>query len=314
MTDTPARAAIPVSPVTPVAGPETPRNRFAGLREFWYYFSQNRGAVIGLIVIVALVLVALLSPWIAPHNPDLRGPIEHFKVPPIWEKGGLPQYILGTDAIGRDMLSRLMHGARYSLAIGLFVVIIAMVTGVTLGLVAGYFRGWVDTVIMRIMDIILAFPSLLLALVMVAIIGPGLVNAMFAIALVLQPHFARLTRAAVMAEANREYVAAARVAGAGNFRLMFKTILPNCVAPLIVQATLSFSNAILDAAALGFLGLGAQPPASEWGTMLADNRDSIINAWWIITLPGLAILITVLAINLIGDGLRDALDPKLKRS
>lgn len=318
MTVSPAPDTAPASPVTPVAAsgtaPDARPRRFAAFREFWYYFSQNKGAVIGFYVILALVLIALLSPWIAPHNPDLRGPVEHFKVPPIWQEGGLPQYILGTDAIGRDMLSRLMHGARYSLAIGLFVVIIAVFTGVTLGLIAGYFRGWVDTVIMRVMDIILAFPSLLLALVMVAIIGPGLVNAMLAIALVLQPHFARLTRAAVMAEANREYVAAARVAGARNFRLMFKTILPNCVAPLIVQATLSFSNAILDAAALGFLGLGAQPPASEWGTMLADNRDSIANAWWIITLPGLAILITVLAINLIGDGLRDALDPKLKRS
>ena len=167
---------------------------------------------------------------------------------------------------------------------------------------------------MRVMDIILAFPSLLLALVLVAILGPGLVNAMLAIALVLQPHFARLVRAAVMAEKNREYVTAAKLAGAGHIRLMLVTILPNCLAPLIVQATLSFSNAILEAAALGFLGLGAQPPTPEWGTMLATAREFITRAPWVVTFPGLAILITVLAINLMGDGLRDALDPKLKRS
>ena len=189
-----------------------------------------------------------------------------------------------------------------------------IVSGIVVGVVAGYFGGWIDTVIMRIMDIILAFPSLLLALVLVAVLGPGLTNAMIAIAIVLQPHFVRLTRAAVMAEKGREYVVAARVAGAGPLRLMFRTILPNTMAPLIVQATLSFSNAILDAAALGFLGMGAQPPTPEWGTMLAEAREFILRAWWVVTFPGVAILITVLAINLMGDGLRDALDPKLKRS
>ena len=164
------------------------------------------------------------------------------------------------------------------------------------------------------MDVILAFPSLLLALVMVAILGPGLMNAMIAIAVVLQPHYVRLTRAAVMSERGRDYVTAARVAGSGPLRLMFVTILPNCMAPLIVQAALSFSNAILDAAALGFLGMGAQPPTPEWGTMLAEAREFILRAWWVVTFPGIAILVTVLAINLMGDGLRDALDPKLKRS
>ncbi len=207
-----------------------------------------------------------------------------------------------------------IYGTRYSLFIGVIVTTIALVGGIALGVVAGYFRGWVDTVIMRLMDIILAFPSLLLALVLVAVLGPGLTNAMIAIALVFQPHFVRLTRAAVMTEKNRDYVVAAKVAGAGPLRLMFSTILPNCMAPLIVQATLSFSNAILDAAALGFLGMGAQPPTPEWGTMLAEAREFILRAWWVVTLPGLAILVTVLAINLMGDGLRDALDPKLKRS
>ena len=223
-------------------------------------------------------------------------------------------YPLGTDPVGRDLLSRLIHGARFSLFIGLFVVTLSMSVGVLVGLVAGFFRGWIDIAIMRVMDVILAFPSLLLALVLVAILGPGLMNAMIAIALILQPHFVRLTRAAVLGEREREYVIASRVAGAGNLRLMFRTILPNCLAPLIVQATLSFSSAILDAAALGFLGMGAQPPTPEWGTMLAEAREFIQRAWWVVTFPGLAILITVLAINLMGDGLRDALDPKLKQS
>ena len=193
-------------------------------------------------------------------------------------------------------------------------VTLAVLGGVTTGLIAGYFRGTIDTVIMRIMDVVLAFPSLLLALVLVAILGPGLLNAMIAIAIVLQPHFVRLTRAAVLNEINREYVVSARVAGASRLYLMTRTLLPNCLGPVIVQATLSFSNAILDAAALGFLGMGAQPPTPEWGTMLAEAREFILRAWWVVTFPGLAILITVLAINLMGDGLRDALDPKLKRT
>jgi dipeptide transport system permease protein len=288
-------------------------SRRARLAEFWYYFSENRGAVVGLWVFVALVIIALLAPLIAPHLPYAQYR-DAVLLPPFWEEGGKAAFPLGTDAVGRDMLSRLLFGARYSLFIGVIVTTIALIGGIVVGVIAGYFGGWIDTVIMRIMDIILAFPSLLLALVLVAVLGPGLTNAMIAIALVLQPHFVRLTRAAVLAEKNREYVTAAKVAGAGPLRLMFKTILPNCMAPLIVQATLSFSNAILDAAALGFLGMGAQPPTPEWGTMLAEAREFILRAWWVVTFPGLAILITVLAINLMGDGLRDALDPKLKRS
>ncbi len=283
------------------------------LAEFWYYFSENRGAVIGLVVFILLVVVALLAPVIAPHTPNAQYR-DAVLVPPFWEEGGRAAYLLGTDAVGRDILTRLLYGARFSLFIGVVVTTLALVGGIVVGVVAGFYRGWVDTVIMRVMDIILAFPSLLLALVLVAVLGPGLMNAMIAIALVLQPHFVRLTRAAVMAEKGREYVTAAQVAGASSLRLMFRTILPNCLAPLIVQATLSFSNAILDAAALGFLGMGAQPPTPEWGTMLAEAREFILRAWWVVTFPGLAILITVLAINLMGDGLRDALDPKLKRS
>jgi dipeptide transport system permease protein len=281
--------------------------------EFWHYFSENRGAVIGLIVFTLMVLTAILAPLLSPHDPEIQDK-SSFLLPPAWMEGSKSTFLLGTDAVGRDILSRLIYGARFSLVIGLVVVVVALGTGVVLGLTAGFFRGWVDTLIMRIMDIILAFPSLLLALVLVAILGPGLGNAMLAIALVLQPHFARLTRAAVIAESGREYVVSARVAGASRLRLMLVTILPNCLAPLIVQATLAFSDAVLGAAALGFLGMGAQPPTPEWGTMLANSREFIQRAWWVVTFPGLAILITVLAINLIGDGLRDALDPKLKRS
>jgi dipeptide transport system permease protein len=287
--------------------------RRAMLAEFWFYFSENKGAVAGLVIFVALVIVAILAPLVAPYSPSIQNR-QALLVPPFWEQGGSTTYLLGTDAVGRDILSRLIFGARFSLFIGIVVVVAALTSGIIIGLISGYFRGWIDIVIMRIMDVILAFPSLLLALVLVAVLGPGLVNAMIAIALVYQPHFVRLTRASVMSERTKDYVVSARVAGAGPVRLMLATILPNCLAPLIVQGTLSFSTAILDAAALGFLGMGAQPPTPEWGTMLAEAREFILRAWWVVTFPGLAILITVLAINLIGDGLRDALDPRLKRS
>lgn len=301
--------AMQDTPATVTAG----TMRRAMLKEFWYYFSQNKGAVIGLYVFAAIVVIAVLAPVVAPHSPSLQNR-EALLLPPFWQEGGRAAFLLGTDAVGRDILSRLIYGARFSLFIGVVVVTLSVSFGVLIGLVAGFFRGWIDTAIMRVMDVILAFPSLLLALVLVAILGPGLMNAMIAIALILQPHFVRLTRAAVLSEREREYVISARVAGASRLRLMFVTILPNCLAPLIVQATLSFSSAILDAAALGFLGMGAQPPTPEWGTMLADAREFILRAWWVVTFPGLAILVTVLAINLMGDGLRDALDPKLKQS
>ena len=282
------------------------------VREFWGYFSANHGAVAGLVVIIVVVLVALLADVIAPHSPYITDTSIALK-PPFWQEGGSLAYPLGTDAIGRDILSRLIHGARLSLAIGIAVVALSILVGIVLGLLAGFFRGVVEIVIMRVMDIILTLPSLLLAIVIVAILGPGLMNAMLAVALVILPHYVRITRAAVMAERSKDYVTAARVSGAGTARLMFREVLPNCTAPLIVQASLGVSTAILDAAALGFLGLGAQPPASEWGTMLADAREFVLRAWWVVTFPGLAILITVLAFNLLGDGLRDALDPKLKR-
>ena len=282
------------------------------LREFWSYFSANHGAVAGLVVIAILLLLAAFADFVAPHSPVLTNNAVFLK-PPFWQAGGTLAYPLGTDAIGRDMLSRLIHGARLSLLIGIAVVAVSVVTGTVLGLVAGFFRGVLEIAIMRTMDIILTLPSLLLAIVIVAILGPGLMNAMLAVAFVLLPHYVRIARASVVTEMAKDYVTAAKVTGAGPVRLMFKEILPNCIAPLIVQATLGISTAILDAAALGFLGLGAQPPLPEWGTMLADAREFVLRAWWVVTFPGAMILVTVLAFNLLGDGLRDALDPRLKR-
>lgn len=282
------------------------------LLEFWGYFRQNRGAVIGLAVVLLLVLVAIFADMIAPHSP-----IEQYReatlVPPVWQQGGNANFLLGTDPVGRDVLSRLIHGTRLSLVIGLVSVVLSLGGGIVLGLIAGFYRSAAEAAIMRLMDIMLALPSLLLAIAVVAILGPGLINAMYAIAIVLLPHYARLTRASVIGELSKDYVNASRIAGAGTLRLMFSTVLPNCAAPLIVQATLGFSTAILDAAALGFLGLGAQPPRPEWGSMLASALEFIQSAWWVVTFPGLAILVCVLAFNLMGDGLRDALDPKLKR-
>jgi len=299
MTAVPERAIAPDAPPSPWA-------------ELWRDFGRNRGALIGLGIVVALVLAALFADVIAPHPPNEQYRDATLKAPSLQPIGG-HVFVLGTDPVGRDVLSRLIHGTRLSLVIGLVSVGLSLTGGVLLGLCAGFFRGGIEFTIMRLMDIMLALPSLLLAVAVVAILGPGLANAMYAIAIVMLPHFVRLTRAAVIGEMGKDYVSASRIAGAGTLRLMFDTVLPNCAAPLIVQATLGFSTAILDAAALGFLGLGAQPPTPEWGSMLASALEFIQSAWWVVTLPGLAILVSVLAFNLMGDGLRDALDPRLKR-
>jgi dipeptide transport system permease protein len=301
--------AQPMTSLTDTSATLSPPNP---LRELWDDFSNNKGAVAGLVIVVLVLLMAAFAPLIAPYAPN-ETDASVFLTPPAWTANGSSAHILGTDAIGRDILSRLIHGARLSLAIGLAVVALSVVIGTVLGLTAGYFRGIFEVAVMRLMDIILTLPSLLLAIVIVAILGPGLMNAMLAVAVVVLPHYVRITRAAVISEMSRDYVTAARMNGAGHLRLMFNEVLPNCTAPLIVQASLGISAAILDAAALGFLGLGAQPPSPEWGTMLADAREFVLRAWWVVTFPGLAILITVLAFNLLGDGLRDAFDPKLKR-
>jgi dipeptide transport system permease protein len=297
------RAAAPSVSMNAPPGP---------LRAFATEFAHNKGAVAGLAVFAVIVLAAIFANLIAPHSPT-----EQFRafvrIPPAFLPGGNADFPLGTDELGRDMLSRLIYGARLSLFIGLAVVVLSMSAGIVLGLVAAFFEGVVSIAVLRAMDVLLSIPSLLLAIVIVAIIGPSLPNTIIAITVVYLPHYVRVVRASALSEKSREYVTAARVAGAGLFRVMFVTVLPNCLAPLLVQATLGISNAILEAAALGFLGLGAQPPTPEWGAMLASAREFLESAPWIVTLPGLAILVTVLAINLVGDGLRDALDPKLKR-
>lgn len=302
---------------TPSTAPEDAIDETMGkppspFMETWNYFRKNRGAYVGLIVIAIILFVAAFADVISPYDPILQDRAAFLK-PPIWMDGADPRYILGTDAVGRDILSRLIHGAQLSVSIGVFVVIASMIAGIMLGVTAGYFRGWIEVGIMRLMDTMLALPSLIMAMAIVAILGPGLENAMLAIAIVQLPHYVRLSRASVVTELNKEYVIASQIAGAGHMRQMFINILPNCMAPLIVQGTLGISSAILDAAALGFLGLGAQPPLPEWGTMLAEAREFVGSAWWVITFPGLCILVTVLAFNLMGDGLRDALDPKMKR-
>jgi dipeptide transport system permease protein len=312
--DQPAHPAREVSAMASVAETKQISRAPPGpLREFWHYFRENKGAVAGLAVVLLLIFLAAFADIVAPHSP-----FEQYRdallQPPAWQEGGSLSFLLGTDATGRDILSRIIHGSRLSLLIGCIAVTLSLSVGIALGLLAAFFRTAADALIMRLMDVILAVPSLLLALVIVAILGPGLVNAMIAVAVVYVPHYVRLARASAMGELSKDYVTASRVSGAGLFRLMLITVLPNCMPPLIVQATLGFSSAVLDAAALGFLGVGAQPPTPEWGAMLADAREFILRAWWVVTFPGLAILITVLAFNLMGDGLRDALDPKLKRS
>lgn len=283
----------------------------SSLADFWHHFSANRGALAGLVYFAFIVACALLAPLIAPHSP-----IEQYRdallTPPAWAAEGTSKFLLGTDDIGRDILSRLLYGARLSLMIGLVAVTLSMLPGIALGLSAAFFPR-IGIAILRLMDIMLALPSLLLAIAVVAVLGPGLMNTMLAIALVSVPNYTRLVRASAMSELAKDYVIASRLAGAGTARLMFDTVLPNCMAPVIVTATLGFSDAILTAAALGFLGLGAQPPTPEWGTMLASARDYIERASWVVTFPGVAILTTVLAINLMGDGLRDALDPRMKK-
>jgi dipeptide transport system permease protein len=280
---------------------------------FWRAFRENRGAVVGLIIVVTMILVAICADFLAPHDPieQYRG---FTKLPPFWMEGHDPRFILGTDALGRDMLSRLMYGARVSLFIGLAVMVVSMFAGISLGLTAAFFGGLIDVAIIRVMDLIQAIPSLVLAILIIAIIGPTLTNTIIAVTIVGLPRYVRLLRASALAELSKDYVTAAQVSGVRKFRLMTVTVLPNCIAPLIVQAALGISDAILEAAGLGFLGLGAQPPTPEWGAMLADTRDLMVSHPWVMAFPGIAILITVLAINMMGDGLRDALDPRLRKS
>ncbi|MEI3597444.1 MULTISPECIES: nickel transporter permease [unclassified Oceanobacillus] len=266
---------------------------------------KNRLAIIGFSVIIFFILIAIFAPLFTSytyHEQNLASRLQ----PPSGE------YWLGTDHLGRDIFTRLVYGARVSLMVGFIAVSGALVFGTFLGIIAGYFGRWVDMIISRIFDILLAFPSILLAIAIVAILGPSLQNALLAIAIINIPIFGRLVRSRVISLREEEYMMAAKAQGMRHGRIIFQHILPNSVAPIIVQSTLGFGTAILEAAALGFLGLGAQPPTPEWGQMLADSRDFIQLAPWTVIVPGIAIVLVVLGFNLIGDGLRDALDPKMK--
>ena len=279
---------------------------------FYRSFVANRGAVLGLIALLILVFVAIFANVLAPHDP-LQLYTGKEQLPPAWLEGGDARFFLGTDDAGRDTLSRVMHGTRYSLFIGLAATLLSAIVGVCLGLAAAFWPKRLGRVVMLFNDILMSYPSLLLAIVIAAILGPSMTNTIITIALVCLPPFIRLTRATAMVELQRDYVTASRVMGAGTLRLLFVTILPNCLAPLIVQATMIFSSAILEAGAIGFLGFGVQPPLPEWGAMLGTARQYIQSNIWMAIFPGLAVFISALAINLMGDGLRDALDPKLKQ-
>jgi peptide/nickel transport system permease protein len=291
----------------PRKNPEDRHPMLQQLGQLW----RNKTAVAGLIIITIFVLTAIFAPALSPHNPVETSLYDQLK-PPVWHETGTWKNILGTDDLGRDILSRLIFGARISLLVAVVSVGLAFALGTLLGCISGYYKGWKDSLIMRIMDILLAFPYILLAIVIVAYLGPSLRNAMIAIGITYVPRFARIVRGSVLEECEKDYVVAARAIGAKDWRIIFVAILPNCLGPLIVQTTLGFASAILDAAALSFLSLGAQPPTPEWGAMIAQSRALILRASWVMTFPGLAILFAVLGFNLLGDGLRDALDPRLR--
>ena len=275
------------------------------LRDVLRSLLRHRSAVIGGAIVLFFLLVALLADFIAPYDYAERS--EDLLQPPSAE------HWFGTDEMGRDIFSRVLYGSRISLRVGFFAIAGSIVIGSFLGLIAGLYGGWRDVVISRLFDILLAFPSILLAIAIVAMLGPGLNNALLAIAIINIPTFGRLMRSQVLSVKQEDFVLAARAMGMTNRRILFRHILPNSWTPIMVQGTLGFATAVIEAAALGFLGLGAQPPQPEWGTMLADARGFIQLAPWTMVFPGLAIMLTVLGFNLLGDGLRDVLDPRMKR-
>jgi peptide/nickel transport system permease protein len=290
---------------------DTPRSRreatLGQIYRGWLQFRHNRLAVLGLAIVMALVLVAAFAPWIATHNPYDQNLAQ--RLLPPGEQG----HWLGTDEFGRDVFSRLVYGARITLYIVVLVALIAAPIGLIVGTAAGYLGGWVDAVLMRITDVFLAFPSLILALAFVAALGPGIENAVIAIALTSWPPYARMARAETLTLRNSDFIAVARIQGAGTGRILFRHVMPLCVSSLTVRVTLDMAGIILTAAGLGFLGLGAQPPMAEWGAMVSAGRRFILDQWWVATIPGIAIFTVSLAFNLLGDGLRDVLDPRQKK-
>ena len=290
---------------------DTPRSRreakLGQLYRGWLQFKRNRLAVLGLAIVIALVLTAVFAPWIATHSPYEQNLAQRL-LPP-----GTPGHWLGTDEFGRDIFSRIVYGARVTLYIVVLVALIAAPIGLIVGTAAGYLGGWVDAALMRITDVFLAFPSLILALAFVAALGPGIENAVIAIALTSWPPYARIARAETLTIRNSDFIAVARIQGAGTGRILFRHVMPLCVSSLTVRVTLDMAGIILTAAGLGFLGLGAQPPMAEWGAMVSSGRRYILDQWWVATIPGLAIFVVSLAFNLLGDGLRDVLDPRQKK-
>ncbi|WP_018132034.1 nickel transporter permease [Effusibacillus pohliae] len=296
-----------------VTNTETIRTGYKGTSpwtEAWKRLRKQKSAVVGLGMILFFILVGICAPLLAPEQYDPANPVYN-------PSNGLQppgaQHWFGTDDLGRDIFSRILYGARISLWVGFFSVVGSIVVGTVLGLISGYYGKWADTLISRLFDIMLAFPSILLAIAIVAVLGPSLFNALIAIAIINVPVYGRLVRSRVLSVKEEEYVTAARVIGMSNARILFQHVLPNCMAPIIVQGTLGIATAIIEAAALSFLGLGAQAPQPEWGKMLSDARPYLTTAPWTMIFPGLSIMFTVLAFNMFGDGLRDALDPKMKQ-
>lgn len=274
-------------------------------RDAWRAFRKNKIAMAGLVMILFFILIAIFAPVLSTHDYKAQELADRLKPPSA-------EHWFGTDDLGRDLFTRVLYGARISLWVGTFSVVGSIILGTLLGILAGFYGKWIDMVISRLFDILLAFPSILLAIAIVAILGPSLQNALLAIAIVNIPTYGRLVRAKVLSLKNEEYITAARAIGMKNSSILLRHILPNSLTPIIVQGTLGIATAIIEAAALGFLGLGAQPPAPEWGKMLSDSRQFIATAPWTVIFPGISIMLTVLAFNLMGDGLRDALDPRMK--
>lgn len=276
--------------------------------EVWRRLKRNKMAVLGLVILIILVLLAVFADVIANYdNVVIKQNLAHRL------QGPSATHWLGTDEFGRDIFARLVHGTRVSLQVGIVAVGISIVIGGILGAVAGYYGGKLDNTIMRVMDIFLAVPSILLAIAIVSALGPSIINLMLAISISSVPSYARIVRASVLSIRDQEFIEAAKAIGASNTRIIFRHIIPNSLAPVIVQATLGVASAILSTAGLSFIGLGIQPPAPEWGSMLSGGRQYLRYAWWVTTFPGVAIMITILSLNLLGDGLRDALDPRLKQ-
>lgn len=290
---------------------ESPAQQDSPLRRSARTFLRNRSAVVAVGIVLLFVLIAIFAPWIAPHDPDETDLLLRLQ-PPAWMDGGDWSYVLGCDALGRDLLSRIIYGSRVSIFIGTAVVVLATGIGIVAGLMAGYLRGWVDTVISRLVDILLAFPYLLFAIGLMAMMGPGLENIILALVYKEWVIPCRLVRGETMALREVEFVEAARAVGASSGYIMAREILPNILSPVIVVSTIRMAHVIILEASLSFLGIGVQPPTASWGSLVADGRSFIMDAWWISTFSGFAILALVLAINVASQGLRDAFDPRLQ--